>query len=136
MKTIGFPISEKENEQRRAILPCDLVHFGIACSNIYIEKNYGVHLGVKDEEFQKIGCKVCEKKDVLNCDIIVDPKIGDAKYLNELKENTIIFGWIHATQNKDIADIIVDKKIKAFAWEKMYEDGRHIFWRNNDSNNY
>jgi N5-(carboxyethyl)ornithine synthase len=49
-----------------------------------------------------------------------------------LQKSQIIFGWIHATQNRDITDKIVDNGLTAYAWELMYEQGRHIFWRNNE----
>ena len=65
------------------------------------------------------------------CDVIVDPKIGDAKYLNKIN-NKIIFGWIHAVQNKNITDILLQNNNTVFAWEEMFDDARHIFWKNNE----
>ncbi|MDO5157195.1 MAG: N(5)-(carboxyethyl)ornithine synthase [Eubacteriales bacterium] len=130
-RTIGFPISHKENENRRAILPCDIK----SISNpecLYFEKGYGNVLGVEDEEFDRLGCKVVDRDVVLVQDIICDPKVGDADYLENLHEGQIIFGWIHATQNRDITDKIVTSKLTAYAWEKMYYGGRHLFWRNNE----
>ena len=43
-----------------------------------------------------------------------------------------VFGWVHATQNRDITDSIVDAGLTAYAWEKMFEGGRHVFWFNNE----
>ena len=68
---------------------------------------------------------------MLKQDIICDPKVGDADYLENLNNQTI-FGWVHATQNKDITDKLLNNKLTAFAWEKMFYKGRHIFWRNNE----
>lgn len=131
MRTVGFPISDKENEKRRAIVPGDLINYPNICKYLYFEENYGEVLGISNDEFTKIGCHVVKKSELLNCDVIVDPKIGDATYLKDIK-NRIIFGWIHATQNKNITDLIIDNKNTAYAWEKMYEEGRHIFWKNNE----
>lgn len=132
MKTIGFPINDKENENRRAVLPTDIKSLGNLAEYLYFEQGYGKILGIDDEEFEKIGCHICTKEEVLKKDIIIDPKIGDAKYLKNISEGHTVFGWIHATQNKNIADIIVENKLTAIAWEKMYKKGRHIFWRNNE----
>ncbi|WP_204712669.1 N(5)-(carboxyethyl)ornithine synthase [Faecalitalea cylindroides] len=130
MKTIGFPISHKENENRRAILPEDIVN--ISNSNfLYFEEGYGKVLGIDDLEYKKTGCIVCSREEVLKKDVIVDPKVGDGDYLNKLCNQTI-FGWVHATQNKDITNILINNKITVFAWEKMFEKGRHVFWRNNE----
>lgn len=131
MKTIGFPISHKENENRRAIVPEDLC--GISYPElVYIEKGFGDILGISDQEYENCGCKICSHEEVLQQDIICDPKIGDADYLGNLKPGQTIFGWIHATQNRDITDKIVDNGLNAYAWEHMYEKGRHVFWFNNE----
>jgi N5-(carboxyethyl)ornithine synthase len=130
MKNIGFPISHKENEKRRAIMPEHVKHI-ICPQNLYFEKGYGDVLGISDKCYMELGCNICSADDVLLCDVICDPKIGDADYLDRLCSQTI-FGWIHATQNKDITDKIINGRLTAIAWEKMYEDGRHIFWRNNE----
>ena len=130
MRTIGFPISHKENEYRRAILPQDVMKIKNA-DYLYFEKGYGEVLGISDSEYEKLGCKICSRKEVLKKDVIVDPKVGDGDYLNELHNQTI-FGWVHATQNIDITEKLINNKITAFAWEKMFDKGRHVFWRNNE----
>ena len=131
MITVGFPISHKENENRRAIVPDDLINISHP-ERIYIEKNYGAILAIDDEKYAQVGCNICDRKEVLTKDIICDPKIGDADYLDNLKEGQTIFGWIHATQNREITDKIVDNKLTAYAWEKMFEKNRHVFWKNNE----
>lgn len=130
MKSIGFPTSHKENEKRRALTPDDAVrveHRGL----LSVEKGYGEVLGFDDDDYRRIGVKVCSREEVLKCDVICDPKIGDADYLDKL-HNQIIFGWVHAVLNRDITDKLIAGKLTAYAWEEMYEDGRHVFWRNNE----
>lgn len=131
MNTIGFPISHKENEKRRTILP---EHISLlSCpQNLYFEKGYGDVLGIKDDEFRRIGAHIVSREETLQQDVICDPKVGDAEYLTCLQPGQIIFGWIHATQNRDITDKITSAKLTAYAWEKMYRNGRHLFWRNNE----
>jgi N5-(carboxyethyl)ornithine synthase len=130
MKTIGFPISHKENEKRRAIIPRDLALIK-NCDYIYIEKGYGDVLGYSDADYQQYCVHISTREEVLKQDIICDPKIGDAEYLNTL-QNQVIFGWVHAVQNRDITDVILQQKLTAIAWEDMFDGGRHLFWRNNE----
>ena len=53
MKTIGFLISHKNNEKRRALLPHDLS--GIRNpQQLYFEEGYGVSVGYSDEDFGQI----------------------------------------------------------------------------------
>ncbi|MDY0285425.1 MAG: N(5)-(carboxyethyl)ornithine synthase [Kiritimatiellia bacterium] len=130
MKTVGFPISRKENENRRALLPNDIKNIKYP-NQIYIERGYGEVMGYSDLDYIDKGVRVTERDEILKKDIICDPKIGDAEYLESLN-NQIIFGWVHAVQNRDITDAILKGKLTAYAWEDMYEKGRHIFYRNNE----
>lgn len=131
LKTVGFPISHKENEKRRALIPEHIINMEHP-EMLYFETNYGEVIGISDNEYIKAGCHICSETDVLKCDVICDPKIGDADYLSELSTGQTIFGWVHATQNRDITDKIIRAGLTAYAWEKMNEEGRHIFWRNNE----
>ena len=130
MKTIGLPISHKENERRRALVPNDIQYIKHP-EMIFIETGYGDVLGFTDEDYIKRGVKVGTCSEILSKDIICDPKIGDAEYLEQLNGQTI-FGWVHAVQNRDITDKIIAHRLTSYAWEDMYEEGRHSFWRNNE----
>lgn len=130
MKTIGFPISHKENEKRRALVPADIVNIKHP-EQLYIETGYGDVLCVADDDYKKMGVNIVSREETLKKDIICDPKIGDAEYLEMLSKQTI-FGWMHAVQNKDITDKIVNRKLTAYAWEDMFKDSRHTFWKNNE----
>ena len=116
MRTIGFPISHKENEHRRAIIP-QHIHNIFHPEMLYFETGYGDVCGYSDTDYIEVGCNIVSHYDVLKCDVICDPKIGDADYLDKLSGQTI-FGWIHATQNKDITDKIIASNLTAYAWEK------------------
>ncbi|HAD68483.1 N(5)-(carboxyethyl)ornithine synthase [Acinetobacter radioresistens] len=130
MKTVGLPISDKLNENRRALVPLHIKYIKNP-RNLYIEKGYGKVLGYSDKEYLACGVNIVDREIVLKQNIICDPKIGDASYLDQL-DNQTIFGWVHAVQNKDITDKLISKKITAIAWEDMFEKGRHVFWRNNE----
>lgn len=131
MKSIGFIISKKENEKRRPLVLEDIKK--IKNKNyVYFEENYGEILGISNQDLINLGFKVEEEDYIINnCDIICDPKIGDYERLNEIKNKTI-FGWIHATLNYNIAQTIIDNKITAYAWEKMFKDNVHVFYKNNE----
>ena len=130
MKTVGLPISHKENERRRALVPDDIgriKHPG----QVFIETGYGDVLGFIDDDYLVKGIQIGSREEVLSKDVVCDPKVGDAEYLGQLN-NQIVFGWIHAVQNRDITDALINGKLTVYAWEDMYEDGRHSFWKNNE----
>lgn len=131
MKTMGFLISTKEHEARRALLPEQIGQIKNK-SYLYFETGYGEALGYTDDEYIEQGASMAPKNEIITKDIICDPKVGDANYLLNLKENQTIFGYVHAVQNRVITNIIVENSLTAIAWEDMYDSGRHVFWRNNE----
>lgn len=131
MKSIGFVISHKENEKRRALIPEDLKLISKP-SQLLVETGYGDVLGYSDEDYLSHGARIVSRREAMDADIVCDPKIGDADYFSELKEHQIIFGWVHAVQNRDITDNILERKLTAIAWEDMFEKGRHVFYQNNE----
>ena len=72
------------------------------------------------------------RDEVLKQDIICDLKAGVSKYIKDLKSGQILFGWMHATQNEELTDIMIKNKLTVYAWGNMNYRGRHIFWRNNE----
>jgi len=74
MKTVGFPISRKENEKRRAIVPQDISKIRHP-ELLFFETGYGAVLGISDEDYIKAGANITSCEEVLKKDIICDPKI-------------------------------------------------------------
>ena len=130
MKTVGFVISRKENEKRRALCLEDIEKIRHK-DMLFFEKGYFDDFGISDDEIEAHGCKTVSREQVLKKDIICDPKVGDAQYLEILKNQTV-FGWTHAVRNRDITDRLVSGSLTSYAWEDMFEKGRHIFYRNNE----
>lgn len=130
MFEIGFPIPHKENEKRRAILPNDVRQVERRDA-LFFESGYGTILGIPDSEYVIAGANIVSRDVVLEKQIICDPKVGDADYLGGLNGQRV-FGWIHAVLNREIVDKLICGHLTAFAWEEMFENGRHVFWRNNE----
>lgn len=131
MKTVGLMISTKENEKRRAMLPKHIASIRNK-GQLFFETGYGAAFGHDDAEYIAAGANVVSAEEALSKDIICDPKIGDATYLDQLRSGQTIFGWIHAVQNRSITDRIISKEITAIAWEDMFDGSRHVFWRSNE----
>lgn len=131
MKTIGFLISHKDNERRRALLPGDIRNIEFP-DKLFFESGYGKCLGVEDKEYIQAGANIISRQEVMRKDIICDVKLGDADYLDELSNNKILFGWAHTVQNIDFTTNILEKKCTVIAWEEMYEEGRYIFYKNRE----
>ena len=131
MKSVGFLISHKNNEKRRALLPSDLSNTRHP-QQLFFEEGYGISVGYSDEEYQERGVNIVPRRDVLKCDVIVDVKLGDADYLDQIDPGKILCGWAHCVQNIEFTSTVLNAEHSVVAWEEIYENGRYIFYRNRE----
>ncbi|HOJ45424.1 MAG TPA: N(5)-(carboxyethyl)ornithine synthase [Bacilli bacterium] len=131
MKTIGFVISKKNNEHRRALLPDDVKKIRNS-SMLYFEQGYGEVCGFNDQDYIVAGANIVAREQVLKCEVIVDVKLGDADYLDYLNAPKLLVGWSHAAQNIAFTNKIISAKHSVLAWESLYEDNRYVFYKNRE----
>lgn len=129
MLRIGFPISRKENERRRALLAADIPATN-AASYLVFESGYGAVIDFADDDYRRVGAIIADRETVCECPIICNPKpVVTDEYFSTGKK---LFGWIHAVQGREITERLIENKMTAIAWEEMFDRGRHCFWRNNE----
>lgn len=129
MKTVGLVISHKNNEKRRALLPEDLNKIQ-NLDYLYLEQGYGESIGLKDSDYS--GVNFVSREKVLECDVIVDVKLGDADYLETLEKGKILCGWAHAVQNISFTTSAIKNEYTVIAWENIFKNGRYIFYKNRE----
>lgn len=129
--TIGFVISHKNNEKRRALLPKDMPNIK-NIEQLFFEVGYGDALGYADAEYAVSGAQFVSREEVLKCDAIVDVKLGNADYFDQLSPGKLLIGWAHAVQDITFTDSVLAGDHTVIAWEEMFEDGRYIFYRNRE----
>ena len=131
MNSVGFLISRKNNEKRRALLPSDLEMIDRA-DYLYFEKGYGDSIGCSDEMYRSYGAHVVDREEVLSCDAIVDVKLGDGDYIDKLPKSKKLIGWAHAVQSVDFTTAALSGGHTVLAWEEIIRDGRYIFYKNRE----
>ena len=131
MKTMGFLISHKNGERRRALLPAEIQRISHP-EQLFFEKGYGESVGYPDADYIAAGAHVVAREEALKCDIITDVKLGDADYLEDLEDGKILFGWAHAVQGVSFTSSVLKHNHTVVAWEEINEDGRYIFYRNRE----
>ena len=131
MKTMGFLISHKNNEGRRAILPEHIAKIHHP-ELLFFEKGYGEAVHVSDDEYLATGANIVSRKDALKCDILTDVKLGDGDYFRDVAPKKILFGWAHAVQMTDFTSAALEMDHTVIAWEEIFEEGRYIFYRNRE----
>jgi N5-(carboxyethyl)ornithine synthase len=131
MLSIGFVISKKKNEKRRALLPNDLKRIRNK-KQLYFSEDYGNVLGIPDEAYLALGANIVSEDEAYSMDVICNPKAPELSEQVYFKTGQTLFGWIHAVQGRSVTDFLIGRNMTAIAWEDMYEDGLHSFWLNNE----
>ena len=136
--------SRKENEKRIPIHPEHIERIPEKLrKHITFEEGYGANFGVDDDTLAKLTSgKVAFRKEILNdFDIVLMPK-PLASDLEEVRDGTVVWGWPHCVQQKEITQVSIDKKLTLIAWEEMFtwtrtgEKNMHTFYKNNEMAGY
>ena len=131
MNTIGFLISNKKNEKRRAIIPKDLNNI-INTKYLFFEKGYGHILGYTDNDYFEKGVNIVSQNIIYDQDIVCDTQPPLSKNYKYFKKGQIFFGFIDPLQHTDLTDFIIKRKMTVIAWGKMYSGKQSVFSRNNE----
>ena len=118
---IGSILENQSIEKRIAITP-DVVKKYISLGfELCLIKNYGIHLGINDEDYLKVGAKISEdEKEILkSSDIIVQLGMLSDEKSSLIKENQTIVGVLNPYINKEKLENLAKKKINLFSLELL-----------------
>jgi len=124
---IGVPKEIKNNEHRASINPggaYELIEMG---HEIIIQNNAGTGSGYSNEDYSKIGCLV--KKDIREiyeeAELIVKVKEPIEPEYNLIRDDHIIFTYLHLSSNKKLVEILLNSRATCIAYETIEKDGRY-----------
>ena len=108
-------------EKRIAITPEIAKKYITLGFEVSLSENYGSHLGIKDDEYQKLGVSITnnEKQIITNADVIVQLGLLSDDKNSLLKENQTLIGVLNPYDNKDKIDNLVKKNINTFSLELL-----------------
>ncbi|MCB1045008.1 MAG: N(5)-(carboxyethyl)ornithine synthase [Acidobacteria bacterium] len=135
--------SRKENESRVAIHPRHIEWIDPKLRRqIWFERGYGEKFSVQDEDLLKMGVHLATRDELMErCDVILNPKpvVDDLK---AMRPGTVLWGWPHCVQQRQMTQIAIDRKLTLIAWEAMFtwsgqqQKLMHIFYKNNEMAGY
>ena len=116
--------SVKENinlEKRVSITPetaKNLIALGLSVS---LEKNYAIHLGIKDKQYEEVGVKFyINSKDIINIsNLILKVNCPTDEEIKILKEKTILVGIFNPPKNQNKLKELLKKNINIFSLELL-----------------
>ena len=108
-------------EKRIAVTPETAKKYSSIGFEVCLPKNYGVVLGIADEEYISQGVKILDNEKVLieNAEIIVQLGLPSDDKLSLLKEKQNLIGVLNPFLNKEKLDNLSKKKINNFSLELL-----------------
>ena len=124
--------STKKEEYRIPIFPNHIDRIDPKLlQNLYFEEDYGMRFAVTDLEIRDMGANILSRNEIFaQCDLLLICKVT-VRDLMQARNGQIVCGWMHTTQQFEIAQIAIDKQLTLIAWENMYKEDPHN--RNNKS---
>ena len=118
---IGSISENRKIEKRIAITPEIVKKYISLGFKINLSENYGSHLGIKDDDYIKMGANINkDDREILNSsDIILQLGMLSEEKSSLLKEKQILIGVLDPYNNKEKLEELVKKKINIFSLELL-----------------
>ena len=118
---IASILENQKIEKRIAITPEIAKKYISLGFEVSLSKNYGSHLGIKDEEYIELGVSIInDEKEIINsANIVLQLGLLDDDKISILKENQTFVGVLNPYENKDKINNFVKKNINFFSLELL-----------------
>ena len=120
MKISSF--QENQNIEKRIAITLEIAKKYISLGiEVSLAENYGSHLGIKDDDYKKIGVLVSkdEKEIINNADIIVQLGLPADDKSSLIKENQTLIGVLNPYSNEEKIKTLVKRNINVFSLELL-----------------
>ena len=122
---VGVPREIKVAEYRVALTPEGVTEFVNNGHTVLIEKNAGLGSSITDENFVQAGAKIIDSVDKLwqEADLILKVKEPIEAEYSRLRENQVLFTYLHLAASKPCTDALIKAKTTSIAYETVEVDG-------------
>ena len=117
MKIIGSVKEDLALEKRVSVTPETVKKLIDLNFSVFLEKNYGEHLGIVDEDYKNKGAKFYSSaKEVLEkSKIILKVNCPSNDEINLIKDKSILIGQFDPFLNKEMINKLIKKDVKIFS---------------------
>lgn len=117
---IGLPKEVKDNEFRVALTPGAVKALTARGHRILVESGAGLGSAISDEEYISNGAEIVASAEVVwAADLVVkvkEPIISEYSYL---RQDLILFTYLHLAANESLTQTLLEKKVTAVAYETV-----------------
>ena len=118
---IGIPKEIKPQESRIGLTPESVKQLTSLGHEVLIQSNGGFEAGFEDEQYKSVGAKIINKAEDIfdDSEIIVKVKEPLSKEVKMIRENQIIFTYLHLAAAKELTQGLIDSKSICIAYETV-----------------
>jgi alanine dehydrogenase len=121
---IGLPKEIKDNEYRVGLTPAGVRAFTDAGHNVFVEKAAGEGSGFGNELYEKAGATMLETADDVweAGDMIVKVKEPVAPEYPRMRENQLLFTYLHLAPEPELTKQLMERKVSGVAYETITDE--------------
>ena len=118
---VGIPKEIKDHEYRVAMPPGGCQALVAAGHKVVVEKGAGHGTGFGDAEYEAVGAVLAEEhSDVFRtAELVIKVKEPLASEYDLLREDSILFTFLHLAAFPDLASVLLEKRVPAIAYETI-----------------
>ncbi len=118
---IGLPKEIKDNEYRVGLTPAGVQALKDAGHELFVQKSAGEGSGFSDEQYVNAGAKMIETADEVwqTGDMIVKVKEPVAPEYPRMRENQLLFTYLHLAPELELTKQMMDRKVTGVAYETI-----------------
>jgi len=121
---IGVPKEIKLQEHRIGLTPDSVKILTNKGHEVLVQNNGGFEAGFTNEDYKKSGAKIIEKAEDIfkSAEIIVKVKEPQMNEVKMIRENQIIYTYLHLAAAKELTERLVKSKAVCIAYETVTDD--------------
>ena len=125
---IGVPKEIKPQENRVGLTPESVKTLISNGHEVLVENNGGYEAGFENNQYKSAGAKIVNQaEDIFNdADVIVKVKEPLSNEVKMIKENQIVFTYLHLAAAKELTKGLVDSKSICIAYETVTDDNGRL----------
>jgi len=125
---IGVPKEIKPQENRIGLTPDSVKILTSNGHEVLVENNGGFEAGFYNEQYKNVGAKIVDKaEDIFNdAEIIVKVKEPLSNEVKMIRENQIIFTYLHLAAAKELTEGLIKSKSVCIAYETVTDNNGRL----------
>ncbi len=117
---IGIPKEIKTHEYRVGIVPSGVIELVKRGHQVLVEEDAGKGSGIGNGEYEEAGGRISDSETIFNeSDMLIKVKEPQRSELHLLREDQILYTYLHLAPDPELTKALVERKIIGIAYETI-----------------